>query len=77
MATKKAAKTKRTAGKTAKAPEVFKVPRTVSQMAEGIWAREQRTPGYWRNLQAAMRNYENAASPRVAQDMPREAPTQH
>lgn len=73
MATKTAAKKSR---KSTTKREVFKVARTAGQLAEGIWAREQRTPGYWKTVQECMTLWTSGGTQiRAAQDMPRESAT--
>lgn len=41
-------------------PEAFKVPRTAKQLAQAIWARTQRSPGYWRDVARLVGQMERA-----------------
>ena len=53
----------RGAGATRKAtakPEAFKVPRTAKQLAQAIWTRTQRSPGYWRDVARLIGQMERA-----------------
>jgi len=70
--TSKKATTKRTAGRAKAAAELIAVPRRAVDLAAAIQRRMKRSPRYWSEVLSAM---DTAATPRVAQDMPREHAT--
>jgi ppGpp synthetase/RelA/SpoT-type nucleotidyltranferase len=67
----KATKT-RTAGKTVRAAEAFKVPRTAKQLAAAIQQRLEQSPNFWAELAHIMADATRPQAPtRVTQVMPR------